>query len=191
MYTYNNSQTQFENESFSNYSNQNISSELCPSYEDFWLTCLNLRNYGSICTFTVGFLLNLVTICCFSNKKMIKNCTLTFYFIGLSFSNQMKLLSEMPFGKFIPDLSDSLCHLIVWARFSFGEISSWIFVFLIIDCALTSRMSRITEITNKPENSCIWRLIIVGTVFFVFFIKNSTFLIINLMADYDFVSMVK
>lgn len=180
-----------QNKTVLNCSNQNASSKVCPSYEALWDICLNLRNYGSICIFIIGFLFNFVTICSFSNKKMVKNCNLTIYIIGLSLSNQMKLLFEMPFIKFAPHLSNSICNLIVWARFSFGEISSWLLVLLVIDCSLTSRMRRITEITDKPENASIWRLIIVGTIFCFFFIKNSTLLIINVMADFDFFSIIK
>lgn len=163
------------------------------NYENFWQACQYARNYGSIIVFALGLLINTYSFIFFiKDTSLIHKCTMTLYILGLTVSSQMKLLAELPFEMFLNyKIPEGLCNLIIWARYSFSEISSWILIFLLIDSAVTSRLKTITQISNKTINANYWRGICVISVFFVFFIKNFTFLILNALRTFDFFTFIK
>jgi hypothetical protein len=107
----------------------------------------------------------------------------SFYMVALVISNQFKLLSELPFQFLLTDTNlkpaKFVVHLIVWARFSFAEISSWILVMMLIESVVSSRLKTLTQIPSWSPNYTLARLAIFTFIYLAFFVKNFILIIVD------------
>lgn len=88
--------------------------------------CWQIREYGSIVIFALGFVLNSFLIAFFAHPKRLYNSSLSIYIIGLCVSNQFKLTFELPFDLFLNKAwTNTFCQFYAWGRSSFGEIFAW------------------------------------------------------------------
>lgn len=158
-----------------NTTNNSLLSNSTVDCTTYWDACNNSLIYGSTVLFSVGTVLHgygflyLVT-----ETKLLWHCMLTFYMGALIISNQLKLLAELPYSFFLAGKgSKSACHLIVWARHSFGEISSWILVLMLIEAVFNSRISTLTRNSSQlVKEQIFWRLILLSAIYSVFCVKN-------------------
>lgn len=158
-----------------NTTNNSLLSNSTVDYTTYWEACNNSLIYGSMVLFSVGSVLHgYALLYLVTEAKLLRQCMLTFYMGAVIISNQSKLLAELPYSFFLADKdSKFVCHLIVWARHSFGEISSWLLVLMLIEAVFNSRIGTLTRNSSQFVNDQIfWRLILLIAIYSLFFAKN-------------------
>lgn len=147
----------------------------------------NIREYGSIVCFLLGLLMNSLLIGFFSRKKQLYHSSLSIYIIGLCISNQFKLLFELPFDLFLNDeWTDTFCQFYSWGRITFGEIFSWILVFLALDRIVIFREHNITEIYVFNKSKLVTRVFLLIFIFLLMITKNFIVILLNLLNRFSF-----
>lgn len=172
---------------FTEYNSSNLTLEIC------WQARLDLRNYGSVALFFVGLFSNMYSVFfIISRNNCVKKMNLLIYLNGLALATQIKLFFEMPFDFFIgDDMTGLFCSFIIWMRYSFGEICSWLLVIMLIDSTVSSRFGKITEVSNVNTDSLYIRCIVVCTIFLVFLIKNGVILIMNELSSFELLDFIR
>jgi hypothetical protein len=150
-------------------------------------TAWQIREYGSIACFTIGFLFNLILVIFFSQSRQLHNSSLSIYIIALCISNQFKLTFELPFDLFLnKQWSETFCQFYSWGRTAFGEIFSWILVVMALDRIIIFREHNITEIVVFNKKTIVWRTFIISFVFLSIIVKNFIIILFNLMDEFSF-----
>ena len=171
-----------------NFTNQTIET----NYENFFATCLKIRDYGSIACFAIGLVLNYVIIRYFCKKDQMNYVSISIYVISLALVHQFKLLFELPFDLFLSNKwSEIFCEIHSWGRYTFGEASSWIIVFLAIDRLLIFRLVDIDHEIKINKKQKAWRVLVVCSIFSVFLFKNGIFYLLNLIDPLSFFPFFK
>ena len=152
--------------------NQTPTCDVTADYAGYWQACYTTMTCGSILLFALGTIFHIYAVLyVLTEAKRLRECMVSFYMVALVISNQFKLLSELPFQFLLTDTNlkpaKFVVHLIVWARFSFAEISSWIII------------KTLTQIPSWSPNYTLARLAIFTFIYLAFFVKNFILIIVD------------
>ena len=145
-----------------------------------WIYYANIRDYGAIVLFIIGFILNSLTLLYFFHLRQIHHISISFYLIGLAISNQLKLFFELPFNLVYSSYGVSkFCSLVEWGRLSFGEISSCLLVALTIDRIILFQIHHLSEAVRNNNRQCKRRSVVVIIIYLIFLLKNLVIFALN------------